>query len=59
MDSFLVEPQWLEERIGDAETVAIDCSWYIPEAGKSGYEEFIDAHIPGARFFDQIGRAHV
>ena len=52
MDSFLVEPQWLEERIGDAETVVIDCSWYIPEAGKSGYEEFIDAHIPGARFFD-------
>ena len=52
MDSFLVEPQWLEEQINDAGTVVIDCSWYIPEAGKSGYEEFVAAHIPGARFFD-------
>lgn len=52
MDSFLVEPQWLEEQINDAGTVVIDCSWYIPEAGKSGYDEFVAAHIPGARFFD-------
>ncbi len=52
MDSFLVEPQWLEERLGDTEMVVIDCSWYIPEAGKSGHEEFVAAHIPGARFFD-------
>lgn len=52
MDAFLIEPQWLEERLGDANIVILDCSWYIPEAGKSAREEFEQEHIPGARFFD-------
>lgn len=52
MDEFLVEPQWLQERLGDPGVVVIDCSWYIPEAGKSARAEFADGHIPGARFFD-------
>lgn len=52
MDAFLIEPQWLEERLGDANIVILDCSWYIPEAGKSAREEFEQGHIPGARFFD-------
>lgn len=52
MDEYLVEPDWLEKHLGDTNVVVIDCSWYIPEAGKSGYEEFLQSHIPGARFFD-------
>lgn len=52
MDEFLVEPQWLQERLSDPGVVVIDCSWYIPEAGKSARAEFADGHIPGARFFD-------
>lgn len=52
MDAFLVEPQWLEERLGDPGVVILDCSWYIPEAGKSARAEFEQEHIPGARFFD-------
>ena len=52
MDAFLVEPQWLEERLGTAGIVVLDCSWYIPEAGKSAAAEFEQGHIPGARFFD-------
>ncbi|MCB1387613.1 MAG: sulfurtransferase [Rhodobacteraceae bacterium] len=52
MDEFLVEPQWLQERLGAPGLVIIDCSWYIPEAAKSARAEFDAAHIPGARFFD-------
>ena len=52
MDPFLVEPAWLEERLSDLRVRVIDCSWYIPEAGKSALAEFREAHIPGAGFFD-------
>lgn len=52
MDAFLVEPQWLEERLSDPAIVILDCSWYIPEAQKSAQAEFEQGHIPGARFFD-------
>lgn len=52
MDAFLVEPQWLEDRLGDPGLVVIDCSWYIPEANKIARDEFEQGHIPGARFFD-------
>lgn len=52
MDAFLVEPDWLEARLGGDDPVVIDCSWHIPEAGISARDEFERAHIPGARFFD-------
>ena len=52
MDGFLVEPEWLQQELGDPGIVVVDCSWYIPEAGKSARAEFAEGHIPGARFFD-------
>ena len=52
MDEFLVEPQWLQDRLGEPGIVVIDCSWYIPEAEKSAHAEFEQGHVPGARFFD-------
>ena len=52
MDKFLVEPQWLADRLDDPSVAVIDCSWYIPEANKSARAEFEAGHIPGARFFD-------
>ncbi|NDV01267.1 sulfurtransferase [Pseudoroseicyclus tamaricis] len=52
MDKYLVEPDWLEAELGADDLVVLDCSWYIPEAGKSGIDEFSERHIPGARFFD-------
>lgn len=52
MDAFLVEPDWLQDRLGDPGLVVIDCSWHIPEANKSARAEFAAGHIPGARFFD-------
>ncbi len=32
--------------------VVLDCSWYLPEAGKHAKDDFIAGHIPGARFID-------
>lgn len=52
MDEFLVEPDWLEGRLGDPAVVIVDCSWYIPEMQRSALAEFEAGHIPGARFFD-------
>lgn len=52
MDKFLVETQWLADKLDDPSVVVIDCSWYIPEAGKNARAEFEAGHIPGARFFD-------
>lgn len=52
MQDFLVDPDWLEQRLDNPGLVIIDCSWYIPEANRSARAEFDDAHIPGAQFFD-------
>jgi thiosulfate/3-mercaptopyruvate sulfurtransferase len=35
-----------------ADAVLLDCSWFAPEAGRSGLDAFRDEHIPGALFFD-------
>ena len=32
--------------------VVLDCSWYLPEAGKHAKDDFVAGHIPGARFID-------
>jgi thiosulfate/3-mercaptopyruvate sulfurtransferase len=51
MDS-LVSTDWLAEHLGDPDLVVVDSSWHMPASGRNGYEEFLDAHIPGARFLD-------
>ncbi|MBJ2150225.1 sulfurtransferase [Paracoccus sp. IB05] len=35
-----------------ADRVVLDCSWYVPDAGRDGHEDFRAGHIPGARFVD-------
>jgi thiosulfate/3-mercaptopyruvate sulfurtransferase len=56
MDDYLVEPAWLAEQLADplkASSVAVlDCTWFVPEAEKSGLEEFRKGHIPGALYID-------
>ena len=51
MDS-LVSTEWLAQRLGEDDLVVVDCSWFMPAAGRSGREEHLAAHIPGARFLD-------
>ena len=51
MDS-LVSTQWLAEHLGDPGLVVVDSSWHMPATGRSGRQEYLEAHVPGARFLD-------
>lgn len=48
----LVSTDWLAERLGDPNVVAVDGSWHLPDAGRDGEGEYLERHIPGAVFFD-------
>ncbi|MDQ0469193.1 3-mercaptopyruvate sulfurtransferase [Labrys wisconsinensis] len=52
MPSHLVSTDWLAARLGDPGLAVVDASWYLPAQNRSGAEEFLAAHIPGAAFFD-------
>ena len=51
MDS-LVSTEWLARHLGEEDLAIVDCSWFMPAAGRSGHEEYLASHIPGARFLD-------
>ena len=46
----LVSTSWLAEHLG--EVSLLDGSWWMPAEGRSGRDEYLQAHIPGAAFFD-------
>lgn len=52
MTDWLVTTDWLAGHLGDPGQVVLDCSWYLPEAGKRGIDDFRRRHIPSARFID-------
>lgn len=43
---------WLAEHQRDPNLVVIDGSWHLPNSGRDARAEFLEAHIPGAVFFD-------
>src|SRR3954453_22235960 len=51
MDS-LVSTQWLAEHLGEPDLVIVDSSWFMPSSGRGGRGEYLQSHIPGARFLD-------
>ena len=51
MDS-LVSTDWLTQHLGEPDLVVVDSSWFMPASGRSGRDEYLTAHIPGARFLD-------
>src|SRR3954447_11930827 len=51
MDS-LVSTQWLAEHLGEPDLVVVDSSWFMPSLGRSGRDEYLAAHISGARLLD-------
>ncbi|QIL03120.1 3-mercaptopyruvate sulfurtransferase [Sphingomonas sinipercae] len=51
MDS-LVTTDWLADHLGDPDLAVVDASWHMPASGRSGSDEYRQAHIPGARFLD-------
>jgi thiosulfate/3-mercaptopyruvate sulfurtransferase len=52
MNDPLVSTAWLAERLGRDEVQIVDGSWFMPAEARSGRAEYLEAHIPGAVFFD-------
>src|SRR3954452_11383493 len=48
----LVSTEWLAGHLGEAGLTIVDSSWHMPASGRSGRDEYLAAHIPGARFLD-------
>jgi thiosulfate/3-mercaptopyruvate sulfurtransferase len=48
----LVSAGWLASHLHDPDVVVLDCSWYLPVAGRDADAEYLMAHIPGAVRFD-------
>jgi thiosulfate/3-mercaptopyruvate sulfurtransferase len=51
MDS-LVSTDWLADNLAEPDLVVVDSSWFMPSSGRSGRDEYLAAHIPGARYLD-------
>lgn len=50
---FVVDADWLQQRLGDASIKIIDASWYLPAQKRDPKAEYRAGHIPGALFYDQ------
>jgi len=50
--TWLVETEWLADRLNAPDIVVIDATLYLPTTPRNAYEEYRNAHIPGAVFFD-------
>jgi thiosulfate/3-mercaptopyruvate sulfurtransferase len=48
----LVSTDWLAEHLGEPGLTIVDSSWHMPASGRSGRDEYLASHIPGARFLD-------
>ena len=48
----LVSTSWLQSNLGSPDLRILDASWYLPDAGRHPLNEYLNGHIPGARFFD-------
>jgi thiosulfate/3-mercaptopyruvate sulfurtransferase len=51
MDS-LVTTEWLANEIGASDLRIVDASWHMPSSGRSGLDDYLAGHIPGAVFMD-------
>ncbi len=48
----LVTTEWLAAELGKPGLLIFDATKYLPNEPKDGKAEFLNAHIPGARYFD-------
>ena len=51
MDDF-VSTEWLAEQLGADDLAIVDCTAFLPTTPRDAKAEFLQAHIPGARFLD-------
>lgn len=49
---FVIDADWLQERLGSPGVALVDASWYLPAQKRDAQGEYDQAHIPGAVFFD-------
>ena len=49
---WLVETEWLAERLDAPDIVVLDASLHLPTTGRDAKAEYLAEHIPGALFFD-------
>ena len=52
MSDPLVSTALLAGHLGDPDVLVIDATWFMPGDPRSGREEYLKGHIPGAVFFD-------
>lgn len=48
----LVNGQWLAERLNAPNLLVLDATLYLPNEHQSAWQHYLNAHVPGARFFD-------
>lgn len=48
----VVSTAWLADRLRAPDIRVVDSSWYMPAENRSGHDEYLVSHIPGAVFFD-------
>jgi len=48
----LVSTDWLARSLGERDMAIVDASAFLPTDGRNPSAEFLEAHIPGARFLD-------
>lgn len=51
----LVDIAWLQQHLEHPQLVVFDASYHMPGTGRDAADEWREAHIPGARFFDFDG----
>ncbi len=47
-----VSVQWLQQHQNHSQLVILDGSWYLPDSGRNGQQEFTVKHLPNAQYFD-------
>ncbi|MEO7564445.1 MAG: sulfurtransferase [Sphingomicrobium sp.] len=47
-----VSTEWLVDELGADDLAILDCTKFLPNAGRDAKAEFLAAHIPGARYLD-------
>ena len=50
--STFISARALSAKLGRSDVVVLDASWYLPGDQRDPQQEYLDQHIPGARFFD-------
>ena len=48
----LVETGWLADNLDDPSIRIVDATWHLPNAGRTGIQDYTAGHIPGAVFWD-------